>query len=150
MLITEPGQEHESALRLGRVGLDHVIGYLEGGLAAVADRPDLLRSTERLSPALAAERLTSATPPMLVDLRTPREREQKSIPDSVSVPLNRLPQQLAKLPRTRPLLVHCAGGYRSSVGASLLQRAGFTNISEIAGGLAAWEAAGLKLERPSV
>ena len=136
-------------MRLGRIGLDHVIGYLEGGLAAVADRPDLLRSTERLSPAVAAERLASAEPPLLIDLRTPRERQLKAIPDSVSVPLNRLPQQLAKLPRTRPLIVHCAGGYRSSVGASLLQRAGFTEISEIAGGLAAWEAAGLQLERSS-
>jgi len=149
VLITEPGREHESAMRLGRIGLDHVIGYLEGGLAAVVDRPDLLRSTERLSPGVAAERLASAEPPLLIDLRTPRERQLKAIPDSVSVPLNRLPQQLAKLPRTRPLLVHCAGGYRSSVGASLLQRAGFTAISEIAGGLAAWEAAGLQLEQPS-
>jgi hydroxyacylglutathione hydrolase len=149
VLITEPGREHESAMRLGRIGLDHVIGYLDGGLAAVANRPDLLRSTERLSPGVAAERLASAAPPLLIDLRTPRERQLKAIPDSVSVPLGRLPQQLAKLPRTRPLLVHCAGGYRSSVGASLLQRAGFTEISEIAGGLAAWEAAGLQLERPS-
>ena len=147
VLITEPGKEHESAMRLGRVGLDQVTGYLEGGLASLSDRPDLLASTERLSAPLAAERLASDAPPLVVDVRTPREREEKSIAGSISVPLSRLTPRLSELPRDRPLLLHCAGGYRSSVAASLLQHHGFTRVSEIAGGLAAWEAAGLPLAR---
>ena len=52
---------------------------------------------------------------------------------------------LSDVPRDRPLVVFCAGGYRSSIAASLLQRDGFTNVSELAGGIAAWEAAGLPL-----
>ena len=80
-------------------------------------------------------------------MRTPRERDQKAISGSISVPLSRLTPRLAELPRDRPLLLHCAGGYRSSVAASLLQQHGFTDVSEIAGGLAAWEAAGLPLVR---
>lgn len=143
VLITEPGKEHESALRLGRVGLDHVVGYLEGGLASLSGRPDLLASTERLSAPLAAERLATGTPPLLVDVRTPRERQEKCIAGSIGVPLNRLPEHLAELPRDRPLLLHCAGGYRSSVAASLLQKHGFARVSEIAGGMAGWEAAAL-------
>ena len=54
--------------------------------------------------------------------------------------------RLAELPKNRPLLVFCAGGYRSSIAASLLQRHGFTDVTEIAGGFAAWETAGLPVE----
>ena len=79
-------------------------------------------------------------------MRTPREREQKHIGGSISVPLNHLAERLSELPANRPLLVHCAGGYRSSIAASLLQRDGFTDVSEIAGGIAAWEAAMLPVE----
>ena len=59
------------------------------------------------------------------------------------MPLQEMAERLRELPRNRPLLVYCAGGYRSSVAASLLQRAGFSSVSEIAGGIASWEAAAL-------
>jgi rhodanese-related sulfurtransferase len=80
-----------------------------------------------------------------VDVRTPNERETKRISGSIGIPLNRLEDRLGEVPQNRPLLVHCAGGYRSSIAASLLQRAGFTKIVELAGGMAAWEAAHLPL-----
>ena len=83
---------------------------------------------------------------MAVDVRTPREREQKHIGGSVSLPLSRLMENLKTLPKDGPLLVYCAGGYRSSIGASLLQRSGFGPVAEIAGGIAAWEAARLPVE----
>ena len=147
VLITEPGAEYESAMRLGRIGLDHVIGYLEGGLSALADRPELLSSTERVSPQRAAEELAEPNPPLLVDVRTPVEYGEKRIEGSVNIPLNRLPAELEKIPRDRPVLLHCAAGYRSSVAASLLERRGYPHVSEMAGGVAAWEAAGLPLVR---
>ena len=78
---------------------------------------------------------------MPVDVRTPAERSAKSIAGSLSVPLNHLQERIQELPRNRPLLVYCAGGYRSSIASSLLQRHGFTKLSELAGGVAAWEAA---------
>jgi rhodanese-related sulfurtransferase len=59
------------------------------------------------------------------------------------MPLTQLPARLAELPRDRPIIVYCAGGYRSSIAASLLLRQGFTDVSEIAGGMAAWQRAGL-------
>ena len=98
-----------------------------------------------LSPALTAERLSSLHPPLLVDVRTPHENETRRIEGSVSLPLSHLAERAKQLPQDRSLIVHCAGGYRSSIAASLLQRLGFRQVSELAGGLAAWEAAGLPL-----
>ena len=143
VIIAEPGREQESALRLGRIGFDHIVGYLnDDGLRALETRPDLTATIDRVSPALAAEELASGGP-LAVDVRTPREHDEKSVAGSVNIPLNQLAERLGELPADRPLLVYCAGGYRSSIAASLLQRAGFAHVSEIAGGIAAWEAARL-------
>jgi hydroxyacylglutathione hydrolase len=149
VIIAAPGREFESATRLGRIGFDHVAGYLENGMQSLDSRPDLIASTEHLSAQSAAERLASAHPPLAIDVRTPREREQKHIDGSLSVPLNRLADHLPSLPKDRPLLVYCAGGYRSSVATSLLQRSGFHSVAEIAGGFAAWEAANLPVAAPA-
>lgn len=142
VIIAEAGREQESAMRLGRIGFDRVIGYL-ADVNSLESRPELRTSTERLSPAVAAERLHAARTPLLVDVRTPGERHAKHIEGSVGLPLSRLAERKGELPADRPLLVHCAGGYRSSIAASLLQQAGFADVSELAGGIAAWEAAGL-------
>jgi glyoxylase-like metal-dependent hydrolase (beta-lactamase superfamily II)/rhodanese-related sulfurtransferase len=146
--ITDPGREKEAAIRLARIGFDHVAGYLENGMQSLAARADLTVTTARLSAPLAAELLSSssAKPPLAVDVRTPREREQKHIAASVSLPLNHLMETMGTLPKDRPLVVYCAGGYRSSNAASLLQRAGFEDVSELAGGIAAWEAAKLPVQ----
>ena len=149
VIIAAPGREFESATRLGRIGFDRVVGYLENGMQSLDSRPDLIASTEHLSAQAAAERLASAHPPLAIDVRTPREREQKHIDGSLSVPLNRLADHLSSLPKDRPLLLYCAGGYRSSVAASLLQRSGFHSVAEIAGGFAAWEAANLPVAAPA-
>jgi hydroxyacylglutathione hydrolase len=145
VIIADPGHEQEAMMRLGRIGFDHVAGYLAQGMLALQDRPSLTAVTERVSAPLAAERLASSAPPLLVDVRAPREHESKRIAGSVCVPLNHLVERLHELPADRPLLVHCAGGYRSSLAVSLLQKNGFTDVSELAGGGAAWEAAGLPL-----
>ena len=143
VIVADPGAESESALRLGRIGFDHVAGYLEGGLRSVDSRPELIVSTERLAPEVAAQRMAGANPPLVIDVRQPPERARKRLDVSVHIPLGRLSDQLNDLPRDRPLIVHCAGGYRSSIAASLLQRSGRMAVSEIAGGIGAWEHAGL-------
>jgi glyoxylase-like metal-dependent hydrolase (beta-lactamase superfamily II) len=145
-IVADPGMEVESAVRLGRIGFDHVIGFLEGGMEAAAARPDLVRATERLGADVAADRLASADAPVSIDVRTPRERAEKSIAGSLPVPLNALSSRLNEIPRDRPLLVFCAGGYRSSIAASLLQSRGFERVSELAGGIAAWQSAGLPMQ----
>ncbi len=145
VIIANPGRESESAIRLGRIGFDNVVGYLNDGMRSLESRPDVTVKTERLSAALSAELLSSAKPPFLLDVRAPREREQKFIDGSIGVPLNQLPQRAEELPKNRELLVYCAGGYRSSIAASLLQQKGFAQVSEIAGGMAAWDAAKLQV-----
>ena len=144
VIIADPGREQESAMRLGRIGFDHIVGYLQDGLRSLEARPDLTATTERVSAPLAAEQI-AAGDPLIVDVRAPREREQKHVAGSVHVPLNQLADRMAELPRDRPILVYCAGGYRSSIAASLLKRRGFPRVGEIAGGIAAWEAAQLPL-----
>lgn len=145
VIISEPGREQEAALRLGRIGFDHVKGFLEGGMTALADRSDLVWPTERLAAPVVAEELAGDNPPLLLDVRNPREWAAKHIDGSLNVPLNHLQERLAEIPRDRRIAVHCAGGYRSSIAASILHQNGITHLIEMAGGLAAWEAASLKL-----
>jgi hydroxyacylglutathione hydrolase len=149
VIIADPGREGESATRLGRIGFDHVAGYLKDGLHSLKWRPDLTVTTERLSAPFAAELLSSKDAPLAIDVRTPREHDQKHIAGSLSIPLNHLTENLERLSKERPLLVYCAGGYRSSIAASLLQRRGFHDVSEIAGGIASWEAAHLPVQSAS-
>ena len=143
VIIANPGRESESAVRLGRIGFDNVAGYLKDGMQSLASRPDLTKTSERFSPPLAAEVLASQGAPQLVDVRTPGEREQKFIAGSVGMPLNHLLERSTELDKQQSVVIYCAGGYRSSIAASLLQQAGFSNVNEIAGGLAAWELAKL-------
>ncbi|HTV07119.1 MAG TPA: MBL fold metallo-hydrolase [Acidobacteriaceae bacterium] len=143
VIVAEPGREVEAAMRLGRIGFDHVKGYLMGGMTALADSPEQVARTERVSVLIAAEELAGKDAPMVVDVRAPREWAEKHIEGSVNLPLNHLQERMGEVPRGRRIAIHCAGGYRSSIAASLLRREGVTDVEEVAGGLAAWEAAQL-------
>jgi hydroxyacylglutathione hydrolase len=143
VIIAEPGRAQEAALRLGRIGFDQVSGYLDGGMVALAETPDLVWPTERVTPGMVAEELAGAEPPLVLDIRNPGEWKAKHIPESLNIPLNHMQERLAEIPRGRRIAVHCAGGYRSSIAASILHQHGITNLIEMAGGLAAWDAAKL-------
>ena len=141
VIIAEPGREQEAALRLGRIGFDNVKGYLRDGMEALTERPDLVWSTERVSAPMLAEELASPNPPLVVDIRAPREWNASHLSDSINLPLTQLQQRIHEIPRNRRIAVHCAGGYRSSIAASILNQYGITNLIELAGGITAWEAA---------
>jgi hydroxyacylglutathione hydrolase len=141
VLIAEPGLEVEAATRLGRIAFDTVAGYLAGGMQSLARRPALVDRIERITAGSLAERLRAPDPPLLVDVRAPGEWAQGRIDAAVNLPLSRLPEQMGTLVREHPIVVHCASGYRSAIAASLLQRDGFPDVSDLVGGLAAWEAA---------
>ena len=143
VIIAEPSREQEAALRLGRIGFDHVKGYLHGGMEALSSRPDLVWPTERVSAPMVAEEMAGADAPLVLDIRNPREWATKHIGGSVNIPLNHLQERMAEIPRNRRIAVHCAGGYRSAIAASILHQYGITNLIEMAGGLAAWEGAKL-------
>ncbi|MEE9248259.1 MAG: rhodanese-like domain-containing protein, partial [Dehalococcoidia bacterium] len=143
VLIAEPGREHEAAVRLGRIGYDHVVGFLEGGMQVLEPRTELVRRTDRVTAATLAEQLDTPQPPVILDVRTPGERQQKAIAGSLHIPLNHLSERTAEVPRDRRVVVHCATGYRSSIAASVLERKGFMEISDLVGGISAWEASHL-------
>ena len=142
VIVAEPGQEEEAAMRLGRIGLDLVAGYLAGGLEALEKRPDLIARTERITAATLAEHLASSTPPLVLDVRADKERESGKIEGSIHIPVNHLRDRSAEVPIDRTVVVHCAGGYRSAIACSVLEQAGRTNIVDLVGGYAAWSAIG--------
>jgi rhodanese-related sulfurtransferase/glyoxylase-like metal-dependent hydrolase (beta-lactamase superfamily II) len=146
-IIAEPGREEEAATRLGRIGFDSVTGFLRDGISALESRTDLMTGTERLGPVEAAAALASPAPPVVLDVRARREWENGHLKGSVNIPLNRLIERANEVPPDRPVLVHCAGGYRSSIAASLLQKLGRFRLTELAGGVTAWDAAGLPVVR---
>jgi hydroxyacylglutathione hydrolase len=146
VVIAEPGREYEAAVRLGRIGFDHVAGYLEEGMQALASRPELVAQTERIGPEALAEELgLSPSPsgpapdlPFVLDVRSPREWSQFHLEGSVNIPLNHLQERMAEIPRGRRVVIHCASGYRSSIAASLLEQRGFKPLADMAGGINAW------------
>jgi hydroxyacylglutathione hydrolase len=145
MIIAEPDREQEAALRLGRIGFDHVRGYLRDGMGALAERQDLVRSTEKVSALMLAEELASQDPPLVLDIRAPREWSVKHLRGSINLPLTQLQERIEEVPRNRRIAVHCAGGYRSSIAVSILSKHGITNLIELAGGITAWEAANFEM-----
>ncbi|MBI3028771.1 MAG: rhodanese-like domain-containing protein, partial [Candidatus Rokubacteria bacterium] len=132
------GTEGQAAMRLGRIGFDNVLGFLDGGIEAAKDRPDLVRRTERLTSATLREML-DAGPVPLVDVRFEGEWQQGAIPGSRNVPLHQLRQRIADVPSGQPVVVYCQTGLRSSTAASLLEQAGHARIMDLVGGFAAWK-----------
>ncbi|HEY0285060.1 MAG TPA: rhodanese-like domain-containing protein [Vicinamibacterales bacterium] len=137
IIIAAPGRETEAATRLGRIGFDIVAGYLDGGMRALRDREDLVAYTLQTSGTMVTRWIGEPDAPFVLDVRTPGEWQQRHIDGSTNIPLSRLAERLNDIPRNRPVVAMCAGGYRSSIAASVLQRAGFTRVSELTGGMAA-------------
>jgi len=144
VVIADPGMEEEVAVRLGRIGFDSMAGYLDGGMQSLAPRPDLVVRTERITAPTLAEQLTTPDAPAILDVRAEGEWGTGHIEGSVNLPLTYLKGRIAEVPEGRPLIVHCAGGYRSAVAISILENQGFTDVIDLVGGLGAWEASKLE------
>jgi hydroxyacylglutathione hydrolase len=143
VIVAEPGRELEAATRLGRIGLDSVVGYLSGGMQALKARPELVERTERVTAASLAEQLRDPQPPLVVDVRSPNEWEEKHVEGAVNAPLAQLAERNEWLSQGRSIVVYCASGYRSAIAASLLTREGFAKVADLVGGLSAWESSRL-------
>lgn len=141
VLIAPVGAERESAVRLGRIGFDRVAGFLEGGAAAFAERPELTRSHRRIDPPELQALLRGDNPPLVIDVRAASEFAAGHIDGARNEPLPKLRELARGLPRERELVIQCQGGYRSSIASSLLEQAGFTRLVDLRGGWAAWTAA---------
>jgi hydroxyacylglutathione hydrolase len=137
VVVAAPGSDEEAAMRLGRIGFDNVLGYLDGGIAAARSRPDALRRGHRVTRA-QLEAMLGEGPLTVVDVRFPGERAPASIPGSIGIPLDQLPERLGEIPRERRVAVYCQSGIRSSTAASLLEQAGFADVVDLSGGYQAW------------
>jgi rhodanese-related sulfurtransferase len=150
LVLADPGEEGEAVIRLGRIGFDEVAGYVDGGVAAFGGHPEHLRHTPRIGCGDLTVAQGDGSGPFLLDVRSPREREEKYIPGSRHIPLDALGERLEEVPRGRQVVVFCAAGYRSSIAASLLRREGREPVSDLRGGVQGWEEAGRELVRSPV
>ena len=141
VLFTEPGQELEGKNRLARIGFDRVIGYLDNPFEVMFSHRDDVQVASRLTAKAFDQRVAKLRDLQVVDVRNPGEVEGGTIPSAIAIPVGQLPSRLSELDPTKPTVVYCAGGYRSSVAASLLRRNGFADVSDILGGYGAWDEA---------
>jgi glyoxylase-like metal-dependent hydrolase (beta-lactamase superfamily II)/rhodanese-related sulfurtransferase len=141
VVVTPQGRESEIVVRLARIGFDKVRGYLREPEAAFLAAPDRVVRASRLTARELDEALHRPEPPVVLDVRNVGELIAGSIPGARNIPLAQLPRRLSEVPRDRPVVIHCAGGYRSSVAASLLRHEGWTDVSDLLGGYSAWAAA---------
>jgi rhodanese-related sulfurtransferase/glyoxylase-like metal-dependent hydrolase (beta-lactamase superfamily II) len=143
VVIAEEGGEEEAVMRLGRIGFDNVAGYLAGGMTALAARDDLVERTERITAPALAEWLAGRRPdagaaPIVVDVRSEAEHAGGHIAAALNIPLTHLDERIGAIPAGRPVVVHCEGGYRSAIAASLLQKLGRRDVHDMVGGYKAW------------
>jgi glyoxylase-like metal-dependent hydrolase (beta-lactamase superfamily II)/rhodanese-related sulfurtransferase len=137
-------QVRESRMRLARVGVENVTGYLEDGVSGWVRSGRELESIPQISAQeLSALRDEEPGTVEVLDVREAGELETGAIEHSRWIPLGKLKSQMDELDRGKLLVVHCKGGYRSSIAASMLRRAGFRDIANLIGGIDAWKMAGL-------
>ncbi len=145
LVVEDEERVAEVQTRLARVGLENVAGYLAGGIRAwdASGRP--LARTEQIGVDELAARIDEGGDLAVVDVRRPGEWETGHIAQAVSAPLHELEARAESFDRERPVAAMCAGGYRSAIATSMLERLGFRKVTNVVGGMAAWNAAKLKV-----
>ena len=132
----------ESQLRLARVGIENVHAYLEDGIIGWVKGGYELEYIPQISvPEFTELREQEQERMAVLDVREPGELEGGAMENSVRIPLGQLPARTGELDREKLLVVHCKGGYRSSIATSILRRAGFREVVNLTGGFDAWKAA---------
>jgi len=139
VLVGSPPEVREARLRLARVGIDTVVGAVTD-LHTLSAHPELTSTQSRLTAAVTAQRIRELPDLQVVDVRGAGEFASGALPGAVNLPLPQLRSLLTRLDPARPVLVNCAGGYRSIAAASMLRANGFTDVSDLLGGWTAWQA----------
>jgi glyoxylase-like metal-dependent hydrolase (beta-lactamase superfamily II)/rhodanese-related sulfurtransferase len=141
LIIAEPGREEEVVTRLSRVGYDNSIGYLEGGFDAWKAAGKDFDTLDQVT----AEELKGIEGATVVDVRKKGEYLSEHVVDAINVELDYFNDQMASVPQEGTFYVHCAGGYRSVIAASILKARGYHNMVDVAGGFKAIKEAGLNV-----
>ena len=137
---TGAAQVEEAARQLARIGYDRVVGFLDGGVETWRAAGRELAGYETVSAATLAKRLDTDELLPVVDVRETAEWHAGHIPGSINLPAHDIPAMTAELPRGMPLAVHCGHAYRATLGASLLERAGYGQLIVLDDGWDGWAA----------
>ena len=133
LLVTEVGKEEESIIRLSRVGYDHAIGYLQGGFNSWVDAG---KETDQINRNSAKEfdKKYNTENILVIDVRRKSEYESQHVIGAINIPLHLINEHLAEIPKDKPFVIHCAGGYRSIIAGSVLKQRGWDNFVDVIGG----------------
>lgn len=145
LLIAERGREEEVVTRLARVGYDHTIGYLKGGIDAWVQAGKEVDQIESVTAEQMSERLKRDPLIGVLDVRKTSEFLSEHIMEAENIPLDYINDHLAQIDKSKTYLVHCAGGYRSMIFNSVLKARGYDNLIDVQGGFKAIKDSG-KLE----
>jgi hydroxyacylglutathione hydrolase len=148
LILERPNDMTEVAIQLTRIGLDRLVGYIDGGMEAWESAGQPLQTLATLSVQDLHRRLDEVPDKLTVlDVRTNPEWAAGHIDGAIHVPGQQLQDSFAKVPKDRPVAVVCGSGYRASIAASLLQREQFDEVANVVGGMAAWKASQLPMVR---
>lgn len=142
-LVTPVGREEETITRLSRIGFDHVVGYLKGGMESWIDAVKAVDQIRTITPAEFAEEAQKTPGLKLVDVRRVSEYEAEHVKDVLNYPLDYINDFLGELNRNETYYLYCATGNRSMVAASILKTRGFDHVVDIKGGIKAMQESGL-------
>jgi len=134
VLITEPGKEHESVLRLARVGFENVAGYLEGGIDTWKKGGKSTGTIASIEAGQVPAYVSSGYE--ILDVRRSSEAETEHVAGAINISLMDLENRMKELSKTGKYVLHCAGGYRSMIASSILRSRGFSNFVNVHGGFA--------------
>lgn len=143
VVIGDGENEQEAVMRLGRIGFDNVVGYLQAGMESLHDHPDLIRQVPRITAAALAEQFDHQKTPFVLDVRSEKEYAIVHLNGSHNIPLTHLLERIEELPKSGPIVVHCEGGYRSAIACSMLSKSGREEVTDMVGGIKAWIASKL-------
>jgi len=132
LLVTDKGREEETVSRLARVGYDYVLGYLQDGFQSwVAEKRDF-DTIKRYDASDVNDFIDKSY--KVIDVRKPTEFQSEHVLDATNIPLDFINEKMSEFPRNENFVLHCAGGYRSMIAASILKSRGIENFVEIRGG----------------
>ena len=144
LLVTPKGREKETVTRLARVGFDNTLGYLEGGIE-IWDKADKNLDSVNSVDTDVLKQLMGRDNIKVFDVRKPQEYQYEHVTNALSTPLDFINEHLSEFPSNLPFYVHCAGGYRSMIAASILKRMEIHNIIDIKGGFTKIKEAGIEV-----
>jgi len=144
LMVAPTGQEKEAVTRLSRVGFDGTIGYLDGGFDVWKKSGKEYDTVTSITAEILKEKITNEDPEIF-DVRKPSEFASEHVKDAKSTPLSFLNDHLAEFPKEASFYVHCAGGYRSVIAASILKSRGIHNLIDVAGGFGAIKESGIEV-----